>query len=356
MSSHNHDMDRDGSLRMGIGGLGYIGRVHLHSLQKMAGVRVAAIASLDTGDARATAESIGAAFHTDLNALLADPDIDAVSITLPTPMHHQAALRAIAAGKHVFIEKPLAIDEFQAREIVEAARDSGLTVAVGHVVRHWPAYVALVTLVRSGTLGKPAAAYAQRLSTRPLWSGWLSDPGQSGGAVHDFHIHDLDLLNWLFGLPTAVRATGRRGSAGGWDDIVSTVQYEPPFHNVHAVAVGTQLLPDSYPFTFGLRVICEEGSVELTQRLGGENIDAGVDGGCSVTVYPSGGEAYELDVEDRDPYEAELERFVEAIRRGDPSLVGLEDAELAVRTALAAFTSLETGGAAPVARRVGSRV
>lgn len=351
MSRHPAEPRDDAPLRVAIAGLGYIGRVHLRSLLAIPEVRVVAVASLDTGDARATAEAAGAAFYADLDALLAEPDVDAVSITLPTRMHHEAALKSIAAGKHTFIEKPLAIDAYQAREVVEAATGSGLTVRVGHVVRHWPAYVALVSLVRSGALGKPVTANAQRLSTRPLWSGWLSEPSQSGGAVHDFHIHDLDVLNWLFGTPTAVRATGRRGTTGGWDDVVSVVQYAPPYHDVHAVAVGTQLLPDSYPFTIGLRVICEKGSVELAQRLGGENIDAGVDTECSVVVYPAGASPYELEVDADDPYQRELESFVLAVRSGNPSLAGLQDAELAVRTALAAFASLETGASVPIARR-----
>ena len=109
----------------------------------------------------------GAEATDDLYAALERPDVDVVDICLPTPQHREAAERAFAAGKHVLLEKPIALTLEDAEAIVAAAERAGKLLVVGLVLRFWPEYVELRRIVACGELGRPLAASAQRLSPPP---------------------------------------------------------------------------------------------------------------------------------------------------------------------------------------------
>lgn len=328
---------------VGVIGLGFMGKVHLEAYRQIPGVTVGAVASTPGTGAEDVAEQIGARYYPDAVELLADPSVEAVSITVPTHLHREITVAAIEAGKHVLVEKPLGLTAEDCAEIVARAAGKDLVVTVGHVLRFWPAYVRVVDLVASGRLGKPIAAFAERLSAPPRWSSWLANPRLSGGAVHDFHIHDLDILNWIFGEPDVVYASGTRGDGGGWDSVVSSIRYGSATSPVWAVASASTLLPNGYPFTTRLRVLCESGAVEYTEVFDGEQVDSGSEDGARIRVYEGDGKVSALDVDDtRDPYLLEVMAFVEAVRGGGhPSL--LAAGSLAVSTALAARRSLESG-------------
>ncbi len=211
---------------------------------------------------------------------------------------------------------------------------------VAHVLRFWPEYVALVNFVQSGQLGQPLSATGARLSERPTWGAWLSNPDWTGGALHDLHIHDLDVLNWLFGPPKTVYARGQRGAAGGWDHILSLVAYG----QVKGFVEGSHLMPAGYPFTMNLGVLCEKGSVEFSFRASGSVVETGHSSGVSLMVYESGQDPRPLPSPGDDGYEAEVAYFVACIREGKtPEQGTAKQGRLAVKTALAARRSLETG-------------
>src|SRR5207248_5673184 len=134
----------------------------------------------------------GATPTTDLDAAIADPEIDAVDICLPTPIHRATAERALGRGAHVLLEKPIALALEDADAIVEAAARSGRIFMVGLVLRFWPEYVELQRRVASGELGGPRAVNAHRLSPPADWNEWMADRSQSGGTPVDLMIHDFD--------------------------------------------------------------------------------------------------------------------------------------------------------------------
>lgn len=168
-------------------------------------VRVKTVCGRSPERAARVAESVGAVPGTDLDSVLDDPEIDAVDICLPTPIHRDVAGRAFAAGKHVLLEKPLALTVEDAEAIVAAAERSGRIFMVGLVLRFWPEYVELGRLVERGELGRPKAVFTQRLSPPADWADWLRDRDQSGGTPVDLMIHDFDQINALLGTPSTLR-------------------------------------------------------------------------------------------------------------------------------------------------------
>lgn len=140
------------------------------------------------------------------DAMLADSSIEAIDICLPTPSHITTALAALAAGKHVMCEKPLALNTYDCDTILAAAKASGCTFMVAHVLRFFPAYRHLAQLVRGGELGPVRQAGFTRTSAIPGWAAWLTDTRQSGGAILDLLVHDFDQIITLFGNPSQIQA------------------------------------------------------------------------------------------------------------------------------------------------------
>ena len=206
-------------------GAGFMGGTHARAFARIPGVRVIGVSSRSADKAAALAQAVGAEPFTDVMALLHDPRVDAVSITLPTNLHAEVAIAALRAGKHVFVEKPLALTLAACDAMIAATAEANRVLMVAHVLRFWPEYIAIADLLRRGDLGKPLTATAIRLCTPPTWGEWFKHTGWTGGAVLDFHIHDLDVLNWLFGAPTRLFSRGQQGAHGGWDAVVTVLDY-----------------------------------------------------------------------------------------------------------------------------------
>ena len=139
-------------------------------------VRVKTVASRRSDRAAAVAESVGAPLTDDLQSVLRDPEVDAVDICLPTDRHAAVTLDALRAGKHVLVEKPMALDgETADRMIAEAAR-SHRVLMTAQVLRFFPAYEKTAELVKCGKLGAVRSAIFRRRCAAPAWSKWLADP------------------------------------------------------------------------------------------------------------------------------------------------------------------------------------
>ena len=208
---------------------------------------------------------------------------------------------------------------------------------VAHVLRFWGEYVSLVDFVHAGKLGQPISAVATRLSQLPGWSDWFLNPTWSGGAVLDLCVHDFDALNWLFGMPKTVYARGKELKPGLWNDIHALVDYG----GVNGVVDGSEFMPQGYPFTAALKVLCEGGVVEFLFRAGGVSVEMG--GGASLIVH-EGGRSYPLTPKPGDAYDNQVAYFVDCVRKGiQPAFGTPAQARLAVATADAARRSLASG-------------
>jgi predicted dehydrogenase len=324
-------------MRIGILGSGFMGTTHARAYAKIPGVRIAAVSSRNLARAEKLAKEVGARATIDDRSIIDDPSIEAISITLPTHLHAEMTIAALKAGKHVLLEKPFALTAADCDDMIATEKATGRTLMVAHVLRFWGEYVSLVELVHSGKLGKPISAVAARLSQLPAWADWFLNPVWSGGAVLDLCIHDFDALNWLFGTPKSVYARGKQLKPGLWNDIHALVDYG----DANGFVEGSEFMPQGYPFTAAMRVLCESGVIEFTFRAGGVSVEMG--GGASLVVHETG-KAYPLTAKPGDAYDNQASYFVDCMRKGiKPTLGTPEQARIAIATANAARRSLENG-------------
>ncbi len=325
-------------LRVAVLGAGFMGGTHARAYHALSDVEVASIYAQSDRRAAPLAAELGCTWTDDLDRLLGDETIAAVDVCLPTPEHRPATEAALAAGKHVLLEKPLALTAEDADALVALAAETDQTFMVAHVLRFWPEYVELHRRVSTGEVGAPRSGLATRRQPFPAWSDLFARADLTGGAVVDMMIHDYDALNWIFGAPRAVTARGHRNPrSGGWDQVQVLIDYG----NASALVDGGMMMPESYPFSSSLQVLGERGALEYHFRAGGRSVEMGT-GVNDLTVYPVAGNPVRVAVEQHDPYAAEVAYFVACVTAGRPATrAAPEDARLALRVALAARDSLE---------------
>jgi predicted dehydrogenase len=281
-------------MQIAVAGLGFMGSVHARALSgRLAGVCSQNPAHLagelggggNLGDPISHLDFSGVKKYSDFALLLADPEIDAVDLCLPTHLHESAAIAALRAGKHVLVEKPIALDAASARRMIDAARTAGRVLMCAQVLRFLPEYVALRDAL--GRLGPGRRAWFHRRCAEPSWGGWLKEPALSGGAVFDLLIHDADFCLHLFGAPSAVSATGDAHS------LHAELFY--PGGMVAVITGGWEAAP-SYQFRMEYSVTAEGGTVEFSSL------------GRVPTLYAA--EVQPLPLTAADGYAAEIDYFL----------------------------------------------
>jgi myo-inositol 2-dehydrogenase/D-chiro-inositol 1-dehydrogenase len=212
---------------IGIIGAGVMGSQHAASAaQHTKDARLVCVAAEAQHQADELAARHGVDACSSVDELLARADVQAVIVATPTDTHTDVALRAIAADKHVLIEKPMARTIEDAERVASAAEDGGRVVAVGHVIRYFPEYRRIGAAIASGELGEVAVATFGRRCQQPDWApdAWHTSMQRSGGVVLDMMIHDVDLVRWYFGEPTSVYARCLGSDAyGGLDYAIATL-------------------------------------------------------------------------------------------------------------------------------------
>ncbi len=247
-----------------------MGGVHLRALREVPGATLAAVFSNDerqlSGDLTGTQGNLGrpgervdfsgVRLYRDIDEVLGDSDIDAVDLCLPTFMHEEVAMAALRAGKHVLVEKPIALEGVAARRIIAESERAGRILMCAQVLRFFPQYVALRNAM-SG-LGAVRGGFFRRRCAAPAWGGWLKDPAKSGGGIFDLLIHDVDMCLHLFGSPEAVSAVGHCDTAAGLDILHGQLFY--PFGTV--VVTGGWQHEGAFPFGMEYSVTMDGGTVE----------------------------------------------------------------------------------------------
>ncbi|MDE3196055.1 MAG: Gfo/Idh/MocA family oxidoreductase, partial [Acidobacteriota bacterium] len=218
-------------------GLGFMGSTHLKAWGSVAGARVAGVMSSDatklSGDLTSISGNLGTQGerfdfssvrkYRTVGEALADPSVDVADVCLPTGLHGTVALDALRAGKHVFVEKPIALNGTAADAVLKAADVSGRILMAGQVLRFVPAYRAAADWMKHA--GPVFSAVFRRRCAAPAWSKWLSDKSQSGGGAFDLLIHDADFCISLWGMPETVRASGVESLAAGVDIVHAELRY-----------------------------------------------------------------------------------------------------------------------------------
>ena len=201
------------AVRVGVVGLGYWGPHLVRNLSELEGAEAAWMCDLDPG----LLEKLGRRFPAirqtrDLDEMLDDPELDAVCVVTPVSTHHDIAMRALEAGKHVFVEKPLASSSLLARELIRAAEERDLVLMPGHTFLYSPPVTRIRDLIRSGELG---SIYFVSMSRVNLGMHQSDVSVLWDLAPHDFSI----LLYWLGERPVRVMTMGRACIVPGQEDV-----------------------------------------------------------------------------------------------------------------------------------------
>ena len=318
-------------LRVGIAGLGFMGMIHYLSYQKVRGVKVAAICEQQrkrlTGDWRDIKGNFGpagsqmdlteVATYDDLDAMLDDPAIDLIDITLPPALHADIACRALRKGKHVFCEKPMALKLSDCRRMVAAAQKAKRQLLVGHVLPLLPEYAWACKVIDAGRYGKLLGGSFRRVISDPAWlrNYWKAEV--VGGPMLDLHIHDAHLIRLLFGMPTHVSTNGRtRGKlAEYW-----TTQFR--FKKDLAVtATSGTINQQGRPFDHGFEIHLEKAPLLFQFAVIGDEAKYL----CPPTILDGKGKAKLAKMPDGDPmmnaFEAELKAVALSITTGNQNNV-----------------------------------
>lgn len=192
-----------GQPTVGLIGTGWVARHHLHAWNAL-DVKTTVLARRGNGAALVREFGPGATLATSFDELT--DQVDIVDICTPTDTHVDLAAAAIAAGRHVICEKPLATDAASASRLAALAASAGVCLLPAHVVRYVPAYEALHQAVQSGRLGTVVSARFTRTTAAPTWSPWFWDESRSGGIIFDQMIHDLDQAARIVGFVVKVYA------------------------------------------------------------------------------------------------------------------------------------------------------
>jgi len=238
-----------------------MGEMHAQIYQALPGVELAAVVDINITGAQAKLTSLGLDIpvYTTLRELLDGCEVQAVDICSPTGQHIELAVEAAEAGKHLFIEKPLAFDVDGCAQIESAIQKAGVFAQVGHCIRFWPEYVALQRTIESGELGALKSLSLTRRSARPGGGNpqhWVNDVKLSGGAAFDMHVHDTDFVLHLFGVPKSVHSITSQGMSGP-DHIFTHYIYDAVV--VHAE--GGWDYPQNYVFCMAFEAVFEHGSL-----------------------------------------------------------------------------------------------
>ncbi|REK15793.1 MAG: gfo/Idh/MocA family oxidoreductase [Planctomycetota bacterium] len=333
-------------IRFGLIGYGAWGGHHARAITSVEGAELAAICSRsDESRAQATADHPGARVYADYREMLDAESLDVVDIVLPSDLHYVVACDVLAAGKHLLLEKPMALGIQECNELVERARHHGCLLAVGHELRLSSLWGKVKQLVDEGAIGEPLYALIElwRNPYRQGSGGWRYDLKRVGNWVLEEPIHFFDLARWYFaraGEPVSVyaQANGKRPDRPHLHDNFSAIVNFP--EGRYAVISQSLLGWEHHQVakltgTSGSLIARWGGAMDRTfEPIHSLELHEG-DKAVEVPLEKKSGEVYEL-VE-------EIESMVRAVRDGSPLACTGEDGRWSVAMCLRACESIEHG-------------
>jgi len=333
------------ALNIGIVGLGFMGTTHLQAYTEIPAAHVIAVASSDArkraGDLTAITGNLNRqrllidfsefSLHSNPQSLFDDPTVDAVDLCVPTHLHASLTIAALQAGKHVLVEKPMALNTHECDKMIATAKSKEKVLMVAHVLRYWPEYVTARDWIRGNKLGKIHSVSLRRCCACPQWSSWMRDPQKSGGGIFDLLIHDLDYSLQVFGYPEAVSAVGHKSLSCGID-VVETRLHYPNGPDV-TISGGWQTF-GKFPFFMEFTILAERGALHYRSD------------GYPLIYHNIDGTSETLQVNAFDPFQAELQAFISASAVGNLAADCLpRDSARSTNIALAMCTSRQKSGA-----------
>jgi len=341
---HQGTLPVSSPIQVGVIGLGFMGRTHVGAFQNATGspCRLAAVAdarvreilngaatagNLTTSGSSGPLVSGDVRTYTRAEELLADPGIHAISICTPTDTHVDLALAALAAGKHILLEKPVAVRSADVARVREAAAKSGKVCMPAMVMRFWPGWEWLHDRIRDRSLGNIRSAEFDRRGSRPTWNtAFYSDESRSGGALVDLHIHDADFALWCFGMPSAVTSVGSVNQ-------VTTIYHYPADSSSPALVTASGGWGQSPGFGFRMR---------YTANFENATADFDLARGEKPVLMGDATESRPIELPTLSGYDAEIRHFVDVVANGTTPKATLQDAFLVAKLLEAERESLRT--------------
>ena len=259
-------------VRIGLVGVGFMGWIHYLAYQHLKGAKLAAVSSRDraklAGDWRSIRGNFGppgeqvdlsgVKTYERLDDLLADPDVDLIDVCNPTHLHPDTAVAALKAGKHVLVEKAIALKPEQADAMVAAAKSSGKVLMVAHVLPYLPEFKYAADVIRDGRYGKLLAGHFKRVISRPDWSADIGDAAKTGGPAVDLHVHDTHFIGLVCGVPKGVFSIGVVEN-GVVQHLTTSYDYGPGGPAV--TCTSGALAMSGRPFVHGYELYLEKASL-----------------------------------------------------------------------------------------------
>ena len=330
-------------LRIGIAGVGRMGRHHAANLaHRVRGAELVAACSPVPDELGWARDALGVAHVYDgYTRLLAHPGLDAVFLATPTTLHADQIIEGLRAGKHVFSEKPLALNIADCLRVEEeAAKHPGQKVMIGYVRRFDPSYRDAYDRIKSGAIGRPFLARSQTADQNDASGFFVRYAGASGGILLDMSVHDIDTVRWLLGAKGAQRvfATGTIAvheglrECGDVDNAVAVIEFAggqiASIYASRTMAHGHETLTEIVG-TMGRLTVGQNPRINRV-----EIADAhGVRNECTPTFYERFADAFLQ----------EAQTFVDVVREDRAPPLTLADATAATRIGIAVTESLRTG-------------
>ncbi len=303
-----------------------MGMIHYLAAQKLKGAKVTAIHTRDAkklaGDWTGIRGNFGpTGTKMDLGKiqryarfedLLADPHIDLVDICTPTHLHEDMAVAALQAGKHVLVEKAIALEIKQADAMVKAAARAGKLLMVAHVLPFFPEFAFAHRAVSDGQYGKLLGGHFKRVISRPDWSADIGDASKTGGPAIDLHIHDTHFIGLIAGVPARVFSSGLTGADGSVDYLTTNYLYGD--HGPAISCSSGALAMTGRPFVHGFEIYLEKATLVY-------------EGGATpLTLIPATGKPTVVKLKGGDDpivsFTHEIQAAVEGVRTGvEPALL-----------------------------------
>lgn len=292
-------------------GYGGIAKSHKHGYELLEAegfpIKLVAICDIDESQFTAAEEAInlgttygtkldGIALYTDIDKMLTEVDFDVIDICLPSYLHKEYAIKLMKSGKHVLSEKPMSLSYDDCKEMLRVANALNKKITIGQCLHFEAGYVYLKKCVESGLFGKLQSLTLDRLSELPTWKcfeSWYLDSNRSGSAPFDLHIHDIDMANYLLGMPSAVSSVTLDNDVP-MQYINSRLFYD---NGVTVFATASWNEVKGTPFLMSYRARFDKATLLYK--------------GGAVTVYPTDGKPYEAEETKRENVK---DRMAEEIR------------------------------------------
>ncbi|MCE5215334.1 MAG: Gfo/Idh/MocA family oxidoreductase [Methanobacterium sp.] len=306
------------SINVGVIGVGAMGQNHVRVYSKIKNANLLAISDLMKGTLAEVSKEYNTVGYVDYGNILEMPEIDAVSVCVPTTYHFEVVMGAIEQGKHVLVEKPIAFTLDEAKEMVDAARDAGVKLATGHVERFNPAVIEAKRLIDEGVIGEVVSASAKRVGPFPPR---IKDVG----VTIDLAIHEVDIMFHLFDSPVS-NVYANMGSRLEKCEFEDHAELMMKFENGTVGVLETNWLT---PYKKRqLEIIGVDGIISI------DYIDQ------EVEVY--GKNAQKVEVEHKEPLKEELDSFLSSIINDEEPRITGEDGIHALKVVLAAMKSAKS--------------